>query len=96
MNLEIEKQFELMKTALSQLDAVSGTIFGCFFLSVWFAPTILAVFFNRKHVKKIFLANIPAGLSWAVWGALIIWASTGEIRAALKKHKQAEENGGEL
>ena len=85
-----------MMTALSQLDIVSGTIFGCFFMSIWFAPTILAAFFNRKHMRKIFFANIPAGLSWAVWGALIIWACTGQMRDAVKKHRQADENGGEL
>lgn len=48
-------------------------------LVIWFIPSILAVFFNRKHLKLIVLANIPAGFSFIAWGACIVWAVTGKI-----------------
>lgn len=45
----------------------------------WFLPTLLALFFNRKHLKLIALANIPAGLSVVAWGGCMVWAVTGNI-----------------
>ena len=97
MNLEIEKQIDLIKTIFTSMDLVTSIIFTAFFLSVWFAPTLLAIFFNRAHAKTIFFANIPALLSWAVWGALILWACTGKMSSALRKaEKQADDFGGEL
>ncbi len=48
-------------------------------LVVWFIPSILALFFNRKHLKLIMLANIPAGFSFIAWGACIVWAVTGKM-----------------
>lgn len=50
-----------------------------FTLLVWFIPSILALFFNRKQVKLILLANIPAGFSFIAWGACIVWAVTGWV-----------------
>ncbi|PTB84641.1 hypothetical protein C9988_04200, partial [Pseudidiomarina aestuarii] len=49
------------------------------FLAVWFLPSLLALIFNRKHIGKIALLNIPAGLSWIAWGALCVWAVTGKL-----------------
>lgn len=48
-------------------------------LIIWFIPSILALFFNRKHLKLIVLANIPAGFSFIAWGACIAWAVTGKM-----------------
>ncbi len=45
----------------------------------WFLPALLALFFNRKHFKIIFIACIPAGFSFIAWGALILWATTGKV-----------------
>lgn len=49
-----------------------------FTLAVWFVPTIIAVFRNRAHLKPIALLNVPGGLSWIVWTALIVWAVSGK------------------
>lgn len=55
-----------------------------FTLVVWFIPSILALFFNRRHLKLIVLANIPAGFSFIAWGACIVWALTGKMRPEKK------------
>lgn len=49
------------------------------FLAFWFLPTILAVFFNRKQLKYIAIANVPAGMSFIAWGGCIVWAVTGKL-----------------
>lgn len=54
-------------------------IFIPFFVIIWFFPSVLAIFFNRKHLKLIFLANIPAGISFIAWGACILWAVSGKM-----------------
>ncbi|MBU2181359.1 MAG: superinfection immunity protein, partial [Gammaproteobacteria bacterium] len=41
--------------------------------------TILAVFFNRRQLKLIALANVPAGMSFIAWGGCIVWAVTGNL-----------------
>ena len=61
---------------------------------VWFIPSILAIFFNRKHLKFILLANIPAGFSFIAWGACIVWAVTGKMtdKALRKNSSNAGKN----
>ncbi|SHF20959.1 hypothetical protein SAMN04487965_1635 [Microbulbifer donghaiensis] len=82
--------FEQMLTsfidAFSNMGLAKGVLFALFFLAVWFLPAIAALFFNRRHLGKIFLANIPAIASWVVWFALLAWAVTGKMRA----RKEAE------
>ncbi len=53
------------------------------FLLVWFLPSLLALLFNRQHAGKIAMLNIPAGLSWIAWGALCVWAVTGQLSKKL-------------
>lgn len=53
------------------------------FLLVWFLPSLLALIFNRQHASKIAILNIPAGLSWIAWGALCVWAVTGQLSKKL-------------
>ncbi|MEA3588425.1 superinfection immunity protein [Pseudidiomarina sp. 1APP75-27a] len=48
------------------------------FILLYFLPTILAFCLNRKHKMKILAANIPAGLSWFLWLAVLTWAFTGK------------------
>lgn len=60
-------------------------VFGVFFISVYFLPTFLAIFFNRSHLSKIALLNIPAGFSLIAWGALLVWACTGKVGKALRQ-----------
>lgn len=67
-----------MLEKLNQMNLLLVILLVPLFLAVYFIPGILAIFFNRRHVKKIWLANIPAGLSFIAWGALIVWAVTGK------------------
>lgn len=46
-------------------------------LLLWFLPVLLAYFFNRRHLKLIAVACVPAGLSIIAWSALMLWAVTG-------------------
>lgn len=66
-------------TAIQQMDGLTLVLFGLVFLVVWFLPTLLALVFNRQHLGKIALLNIPAGLSWIAWFALLVWAVTGKL-----------------
>ncbi|MBU2112417.1 MAG: superinfection immunity protein [Gammaproteobacteria bacterium] len=66
-------------TAWQQADLLFLVGFGLFFLAVWFLPSLLALVFNRQHLGKIALLNIPAGLSWVAWLALLVWAVTGKL-----------------
>ncbi len=66
-------------SAWQQADVLFLLGFGLFFLTVWFLPSVLALVFNRQHVGKIALLNIPAGLSWIAWLALLVWAVTGKL-----------------
>ncbi len=59
---------------------------------IWFIPSILALLFNRKYLKLIFLANIPAGFSFIAWGACIVWAVTGKVADKVKQKNTAERN----
>jgi len=54
----------------------------------WLLPTLLAMRFNRQHLGKIAILNIPAGISWLAWGALCIWAATGKLSKALADRAQ--------
>jgi len=54
-------------------------------LFVWFVPTLLALFLNRPHLKYIAIANIPAGMSFIAWGALIVWAVGGKVSQKFAK-----------
>ncbi|CAM3826722.1 superinfection immunity protein [Rheinheimera salexigens] len=71
------EQFDFLQP-LTQLGPLFWVVFIPFLLAIYFLPSIVASFRNRKHLGKIFLANIPAGLSWIAWCALIIWAFSGK------------------
>ncbi len=58
---------------------------------IWFIPTLLAIFFNRKHLKKIFIVNIPAGFSFVAWGACIAWAVSGKVSERFKSKEITQE-----
>ncbi|MBU2115108.1 MAG: superinfection immunity protein, partial [Gammaproteobacteria bacterium] len=66
-------------SAWQQADLLFLFGFGLFFLAVWFLPSLLALAFNRQHLGKIALLNIPAGFSWIAWLALLVWAVTGKL-----------------
>ncbi|WP_201276907.1 superinfection immunity protein [Microbulbifer sp. ALW1] len=81
----LEQKFSDFLDLLAQMDPFQTAFFVVFFFAVWFLPSLLAIFFNRGHLGKIFLANIPAGLSWIAWVALLVWACTGKMSGKLAK-----------
>ncbi|WP_406828760.1 superinfection immunity protein [Microbulbifer sp. ARAS458-1] len=86
----LEQKFSDFLELLAQMDPVQTVGFVIFFFAIWFLPSLLAIFFNRGHLGKIFLANIPAGLSWIAWVALLVWAATGKMSGKLAKKYKAE------
>lgn len=80
MFADLDQKIAGIIEALSSMGMVKGMLFALFFLAVWFLPAIAAIFFNRRHLGKIFLANIPAIASWMAWLALLAWAVTGKVR----------------
>ncbi|MFV8783408.1 superinfection immunity protein [Microbulbifer sp. SA54] len=81
----LEQKFSDFLSLFAQMDPLQAGIFVVFFFVVWFLPSLLAIFFNRAHLGKIAIANVPAGLSWIAWVALLVWASTGKMSGKLAK-----------
>ena len=77
MFTDFEQTIATFNEAFSRMDLLQALLFALFFLFVWFLPAIVAVFRNRQHLGKIFLANVPAIASWIAWFALLVWAATG-------------------
>jgi hypothetical protein len=73
---------------LSQMNPLLWVAFIPAFLVIYFLPSIIAGFCNRRHLGKIFLANIPAGFSLIAWMALIVWAFTGKQKKAAEQVTQ--------
>lgn len=71
---------------LQQMDMWFLVWFVPLFLAIYFIPTMLALVFNRQHLGKIAIANIPAGFSMIAWAALIGVAVSGKL---LKPKPQA-------
>ncbi|WP_444895752.1 superinfection immunity protein [Microbulbifer sp. SSSA005] len=80
MFTDVEQLLSGFSAFLSELSLLKAFLFLVFFLLVWFLPALIAFFFNRKHFGKILVANVPAGLSWLAWFALLAWAVTGKMR----------------
>ncbi|WP_444920411.1 superinfection immunity protein [Microbulbifer sp. CnH-101-G] len=80
MFTDLDQVISRFSELLSQISLLKGILFVVFFFAVWFLPAIAAFFLNRKHFRKILAANIPAGLSWIAWVALLAWAVTGKMR----------------
>ena len=71
-----------MDEFLTNLENITGPemiLIGALMLVVWFLPALLALFFNRKHVKLILIACVPAGLSLIAWSGVMVWAVTGKV-----------------
>ncbi|RXJ71356.1 hypothetical protein CS022_21255 [Veronia nyctiphanis] len=85
----LTETYQSFMSALDGLDPVFMTVVIVLTIVVWFVPTIIAIFCNRKHLGKIFIANVPAGLSWIAWSALIIWAATGKMKSKKTKDEAA-------
>lgn len=79
---------------LQNITITQYAIFIPLFLIIYFLPAILAFMFNKKYLKIIAVANIPAGFSMIAWFALIIFAITGN--ASDKLIEKLKLNKGEL
>lgn len=88
--MDITEQFELFLSQLAALNAIQAIAFVFLFLAVWFLPTLLALLLNRRNAKVIFIANIPAALSWIVWFGLLGWAVTGKLTKKAASHIKVE------
>lgn len=84
MFTDVEQLLSGFSAFLSELNLLKAFLFLVFFLVVWFLPALIAFFLNRKHFGKILVANVPAGLSWLAWFALLAWAVTGKMRSSKK------------
>lgn len=69
---------EFFDNLFTEYDGITLILIIFAIVLVWFLPALLALIFNRKHVKYIFLACIPAGLSFIAWGAVLVWAVGGK------------------
>lgn len=59
-------------------SAMQWTLVIALMAFVWFLPALLAMVFNRRQVKLIAIACVPAGLSVFAWSALLVWSVTGK------------------
>ena len=59
----LQQFFATFTQAWQQADLGFLLGFGLLFILVWFLPSLLALGFNRQHVGKIAMLNIPAGFS---------------------------------
>ncbi|MDC8829393.1 superinfection immunity protein [Alteromonas gilva] len=66
-------------------------VIGASVLLVWFLPAFVALVFNRKHVKLIALACVPAGLSVIAWSGVMVWAFTGNMMNRFNKKARPED-----
>ena len=67
-------QIDAVKQLLDSIDPTLAIVLCLLFVVGAFLPTIIAHFFNRENRKKIFLANLPAIISWVAWGTLVVAA----------------------
>jgi len=79
-------------TSLQSLTFIQYAIFIPLFLIIYFIPTILAYFFNKKNLKIIAVANVPAGFSMLIWFALIIFSITGNASDKLLNKLKLKKN----
>lgn len=70
-----------MNEFFSQLENASAMQWSIVILLmafVWFLPVLLAFLFNRRQMKLIAIACVPAGFSVFAWSAVLVWSVTGK------------------
>jgi hypothetical protein len=70
---------EFLTQLFDNTSPAQFAVVGASVLFVWFLPAMVAMMFNRKQVKLIALACIPAGFSMIAWGGVMVWAFTGNM-----------------
>lgn len=80
---------EYVNQLLDSATPLQFAVMALILFLVWFLPAIVALFFNRKHVKLIAVACVPAGLSVIAWSGLMVWAVTGNMLKQFNKQEKA-------
>ncbi|MBE0362831.1 hypothetical protein PULV_a0411 [Pseudoalteromonas ulvae UL12] len=83
---------EDLSALFTNMTAMEYAIVVPLMLAIYFIPTILAFFFNRKYIKIIAAVNVPAGLSMIAWGGLIVVAVTGSASETLLKKLKLDKH----
>ena len=87
---QIQIYIDKYQTVLAQMSIWKIVILTSVIIAITFLPTAIAFFKNRKNIKKIFIANLGAFLSWTVWFAALLWAVSGRDNP-IKKNKEKLE-----
>ena len=82
--------FEEMYNSLANFTAAQLVVTIPTVLVFYFLPSIIAIFKNPKQLKLIAIANVPGGMSWIAWIALMGWAISGKAVPKLKKKKSSD------
>lgn len=90
--MDITQQFDFFMSQLTSMNLIQAVVFTLFFLFVWFFPTVVALFLNRRNLKMIFVANVPAVISWIVWFGLLGWAATGKLTSKTAEQIKVADN----
>lgn len=90
--MDITQQFDFFMSQFTSMNLIQAVAFTLFFLFVWFFPTVVALFLNRRNVKLIFFANVPALFSWIVWFGLLGWAATGKLTSKAAEQIKVADN----
>ncbi|GGF62403.1 superinfection immunity protein [Alteromonas lipolytica] len=69
---------------------VQFVLIGALVLLVWFLPALVALVTNRKQVRLIAMACVPAGFSLIAWSGVMVWAVTGNMLNRFNKKNATE------
>ena len=83
----LEQKFAPIKEMLADASSSEIALVAIVIAVVWFLPTIISLFRNRKNIGKIFLLNIPLGLTFIPWLILLGWSLSPKISFEQLKEK---------
>ncbi|MEE9329083.1 MAG: superinfection immunity protein [Parvularculaceae bacterium] len=83
----IEQKFAPITAMLEGASTGQIALVAIVIALVWFLPTIISLFRNPKNLGKIFLLNIPLGLTFIPWLILLGWSLNPKISFDQLKNK---------
>ena len=83
----LKQKFAPIKEMLADASSSEIALVAIVIAVVWFLPTIISLFRNRKNIGKIFLLNIPLGLTFIPWLILLGWSLSPKISFEQLKEK---------
>lgn len=81
------ESLNFLRSHMANLSAGELVVVSIAIAVIWFLPTIIALFRNPRHIGKIFLLNIPLGLTFTPWLILLAWSFNPNISFAQLKEK---------